>query len=52
VTARVVERAKIILLAAEGQANQEIAETLKMSRRTTGFWRHRFAEKRLQGIEA
>jgi transposase len=52
VAARVVERAKIILLAAEGQTNQEIAKALKTSRRTAGLWRRRFAEKRLAGIEA
>jgi transposase len=51
VAARLVERAKIILLAAEGKQNREIAETCGVTRRTAGLWRRRFAEKGIVGIE-
>lgn len=37
VAARVVERAKIILLCAEGKKNCEIAELLGTTRRTVGL---------------
>jgi len=49
--ARRVQRAKIVLLAAEGKTNLEIAEELGTSRQTVGLWRNRFAEKRISGIE-
>jgi transposase len=49
--ARLVVRAKIILLAAEGWENKEIAEELHSTRRVVGVWRKRFAERRLAGIE-
>lgn len=45
---RKVFRARILLLAAEGLQNQEIAERLDTSRQTVGVWRARAAE---QGIE-
>jgi transposase len=48
--ARVVERAKIILLAAEGKQNQEIARLCGVARRTVGVWRRRFVENRVAGI--
>jgi transposase len=50
VAARVVERARIVLLAAEGKQNREIAESSGVTRRTVGVWRRRFAEKRIAGI--
>jgi len=46
----VVERAKIVLLAAEGKQNQEIAKLCGVTRRTVGVWRRRFVEKRTAGI--
>ena len=49
-SARVVERAKIVLLAAEGKENQEIAEICRVTRQTAGRWRRRFAEKGISGI--
>src|SRR5437762_13435657 len=49
--ARLVLRAKIILLAAEGTENQQIAERLGTSRQTVGLWRQRYAEMGRQGIE-
>lgn len=48
--ARLVLRAKIVLLAAEGRENKEIAETLSTRRATVGLWRRRFADLRLAGI--
>ena len=41
--ARLVLRAKIVLLAAAGLENQAIAERLKTSKPTVGLWRSRFA---------
>jgi transposase len=49
--ARLIQRAKIVLAAAEGRENKEIAAELGCTRRTVGTWRHRFAELRLAGIE-
>jgi transposase len=49
--ARLVLRAKIVLLAAAGRQNKEIAATLGTSRQTVGLWRQRFASLRLAGIE-
>jgi transposase len=50
VAARVVERARIVLLASVGKQNREIAEILGVTRRTAGVWRRRFIEKRVAGI--
>ena len=49
--ARLVLRAKIILAAAEGMKNQEIAAHCDTSKPTVIRWRKRFAEQRLAGIE-
>jgi len=49
--ARLVLRAKIVLLAAEDKENQDIAEELRTDRLLVGRWRKRFAEKGLAGIE-
>ncbi len=51
VSARLVLRAKIILLAADGRTNQEIASQLRASPKTVSLWRRRFLEDRLAGIE-
>ena len=48
---RLVERARMILLAAEGRSNQEIAAEVKASTHKVGRWRLRFAERRCAGIE-
>ena len=48
--ARVVERAKIVLLASEGKQNQEIAQICQVARKTVGVWRRRFVEKGVAGI--
>src|SRR6266850_681429 len=48
--ARLVERAKIILLATEGEQNIEIAEEVGVTRQTAARWRDRFIERGLPGI--
>ena len=49
--ARLVLRARIVLAAASGQQNKDIAAALPTTRKTVGEWRARFAESRLAGIE-
>lgn len=49
--ARLVLRARIILLAAEGTENQQIAEQLDTSRQTVGLWRQRYVEQGPSGLE-
>jgi transposase len=44
------QRSRIVLLAAEGLKNTEIAERLGVSRATAAIWRTRFAEHRLDGL--
>ena len=46
-----VVRAKIVLLAAEGLANVEIAARLDTSPQVVHRWRKRFFEQRLKGLE-
>lgn len=48
--ARVVQRAKIVLLASTGMENKAIAEELGIGRDTVATWRSRFGEKRLAGL--
>ena len=45
-----VQRAKIVLLAAEGLSNNEIAKRLDTRREVACFWRKRFFEQRLAGL--
>src|SRR5215213_6066573 len=47
--AALVRRAKILLLAAEGVANSEIAERLEVSRPTVIAWRKRYVRQGLTG---
>ena len=47
---REVLRAKLVLLAAEGTSNAEIARRLGMSTRAVSQWRRRFAADRLAGL--
>lgn len=49
--ARLVLRARIVLAAAAGRRNQDIAADLGTQPRTVGLWRQRFAASRLAGIE-
>lgn len=46
-----VLRAKMILLAAKGLGNDEIAAKLDTRREIVCMWRKRFFEQRLQGLE-
>ncbi len=46
-----VFRAKIILLAAEGLSNEEIARHLDTRREVVSMWRKRFFQERLRGLE-
>ena len=46
-----VVRAKMILLAAAGLGNDEIATRLDVGRDVVSQWRKRFFEKRLPGLE-
>ncbi|HEX4130198.1 MAG TPA: helix-turn-helix domain-containing protein, partial [Pirellulales bacterium] len=49
--ARLVLRARIVLAAAAGRMNQDIAEELGTSKKTVSLWRRRFAASRVAGIE-
>jgi transposase len=44
------QRARIVLLAAQGVENKEIAVQLKASPNTVGKWRKRFAQYRMDGL--
>src|SRR5437016_7307976 len=46
-----VQRAKMILLAAEGLSNDEIASRLDTRREVVSLWRKRFFEERLAGLD-
>jgi transposase len=46
----IAERARIVLAAADGLRNKEIAEKLGVCAHTVGRWRNRFAEQRLDGL--
>jgi len=48
---RLIQRAQIILLAAQGIFNHDIAKRLDISRPTVQLWRERFLAFRLSGLE-
>lgn len=48
---REVLRAKIVLLAAEGHTNTEIARRLDCTERSVGKWRRRFFQEGLPGLD-
>jgi len=48
---RLVQRARIIRMAADGMQNKDIARELDISRPTVQLWRQRFLAFRLAGIE-
>jgi len=48
---RLVERARIIQMAADGVRSQDIAQELGISRPTVQLWRERFLALRLEGLE-
>ncbi len=51
VSVRLAQRAKIVLMAADGKMNKDIAEELGTERRTVSRWRERFAKHGFAGIE-
>lgn len=50
VEARVQQRASIVLLAAQGWQNKDIANEVKLDRRQVALWRRRFMEGGLQAL--
>jgi len=48
---RLAQRARIVMLAAEGRQNKEIAAQLGVGRVQVSRWRERYAQSRLSGIE-
>jgi hypothetical protein len=48
---RDVQRAKVVLYAADGMSNVQIADRLEMCSKVVGQWRRRFHEQRLAGLE-
>lgn len=47
---RMVTRARVVLLAAQGKPNRQIAPEVGLSEQKVGQWRRRFAERRLEGL--
>lgn len=47
---RMVFRAKIITMAAKGEANKKIAQELQTTELTVGLWRKRFSNERMAGL--
>jgi len=43
-------RARIVLAAADGKSNLEVADALSVNRLTVGKWRRRFLARRLDGL--
>jgi transposase len=52
VPVRLAERATIVLAAADGGENKDIARRLGFGENKVGRWRGRFAERRVAGIES
>src|SRR4051812_4195371 len=48
---RLVQRARIVMMAGDGVSNQDIARELGVSRPTVQLWRERFLALRLAGLE-
>ena len=48
--ARLVERAKIVLLCLDGMRNDDVARELLVRPNTVGVWRKRFSEKGIAGL--
>jgi len=47
---RMVQRARVVLLAAEGLANRRIAALVGLSEQKVAQWRNRFAERGVEGL--
>ena len=50
-TVRLSERSRIVLLAAQGKTNEQIAEALDITRQKAGRWRARYLQYGIGGIE-
>jgi putative transposase len=50
IPAALCNRARIILSSADGEANNAIAQRLKLTKATVGKWRARFIERRIAGL--
>ena len=50
-TQRMVKRARIVLMAADGFPNRQIAAVVGMSEEYVGVWRRRFESERFAGLE-
>src|SRR5271170_7704465 len=50
IAARVVVRSRIVLLAADGLQNKQIAASLKVAPRAVALWRRRFLDLGLEGL--
>ena len=48
---REVVRARIVLLAADGWSNKDIAQYLHTPREVVSRWRKRFFERRIEGLQ-
>jgi transposase len=48
---RLAQRARIVLLAAQGLQNKDIAAELRVGRVQVGRWRDRYAQGGIEGIE-
>jgi transposase len=48
---RLVDRSRIVLMAAEGVNNEQIAKEMGMTSKAVGVWRGRFVKEGRQGIE-
>jgi transposase len=46
----IATRARIVLAAAEGKSNLEVADAVSVTRMTVGKWRSRFLAKRIDGL--
>src|SRR5829696_9799056 len=51
VEARAAKRARIVLLAAEGRSNREIAGLVDLHYNQVGLWRARYSDLGLAGLE-
>ena len=51
IAVRVIQRAQIVLLAADGMQNKAIAATLQTNSMTVARWRRRFLDRGIPGIE-
>jgi putative transposase len=50
IPAALVTRARVVLAAAAGEPNSEIAQRMQITRGTAGKWRRRFIERRINGL--